>query len=420
MLEENMSYKSIKVECFGKPKDEILQLYKARISNYSTISLRCYPNIMKHGERTGSKYEAFIVFNREIQNLVEQVMRKSSIIQRLTNDLPNVAKTQYLRQLLLSDIQATNAIENIETTLEELGNTMVHILGDKGDDLKMSSTIKRYIDILDGKCLSLHTHQDINDIFYRFLDGEIEQGRYPDGEFYRDRMVRIGNEFETKLEPLDNEEGIKAQMLDWISMINRDDFNFLIKAFAAHFIFENIHPFTDGNGRLGRYIMSSYIAKKLDLFTGISLSSAISKNQSIYYKAFVEAADDRNYAEVTLFVQDMLQIVCNFQDEIIDKLENSYMMLQKVMQKINIITDDKLERSILSLIAQSDLFNDIKTAQIKDKEIIEALNKRAFDRYSRDAIKECIKALEDRKWIVIPSPKPTRYLQHNLSLLFES
>ena len=91
-----------------------------------------------------------------------------------------------------------------------------------------------------------------------------------------------------------------------------------------------------------------------------------------------------------MFAADMLNIVTQFQDSIIDGLE----------------------KEILFLIAQSDLFNDIPSAQIKDNDIITILREKG---YSRDRIKHSINLLSHRKLLVMPVPKPARLKQHNLN-----
>ena len=83
----------------------------------------------------------------------------------------------------------------------------------------------------------------------------------------------------------------------------------VFKAIITHFMFENTHPFNDGNGRFGRYLLASDLAQSLDELTGLSISTEISKNVRKYYKAFRETSRPSNRAEATLFVQDMLAII---------------------------------------------------------------------------------------------------------------
>jgi Fic family protein len=411
-----MAYHLLKTIGFSNDGSSINERYNSRLHGDATILLDFYPNLMKHNEVATEKYPAFIVFTREIQTLVEEVSRKSDLILSLASDLPSVAHVQYMKRLLLSEIQDTNSIEGVETTLEELGSTMSQLLGETGKDLKMSSTIKQYLDISMGKHDQIHKIEDLRTIYDNLLKGEIEEAKLPDGAFFRKGFVRIGDEFKTIFIPASNEDMIISQLKSWVALINRKDFNFLVKAFASHFVLENIHPFYDGNGRLGRYILSSYLARKLDPFTGVSISSAINRSKSIYYRAFKEAEEVKNFAEVTLFVRDMLGILSEFQNSIIENLSEKSRQLDKITNRIlQLVEPNSIEFFILFFVAQSDLFNDVKTAQLKDVELIKLMSKEGF---GRDSVKKAIAKLKESNLLVAPKPKPTKYNQHNLNSIF--
>ena len=56
------------------------------------------------------------------------------------------------------------------------------------------------------------------------------------------------------------QELAKKNIEDLIQFMNIKDIPFLVKASIVHFFFEYIHPFYDGNGRFGRYLLSLYLA----------------------------------------------------------------------------------------------------------------------------------------------------------------
>lgn len=90
-----MSYKPLKVESYNRDGVPIDVKYKTRFNGEATIHLGVTPNLMKNGERSHNKYQAFIVYTRELQNLVEMVTRKSDIIKQFAMQLPDLAYTQY-------------------------------------------------------------------------------------------------------------------------------------------------------------------------------------------------------------------------------------------------------------------------------------------------------------------------------------
>lgn len=79
------------------------------------------------------------------------------------------------------------------------------------------------------------------------------------------------------------------RFLNWFNGPAREEYSFLfqspLRAGIAHLWFESIHPFEDGNGRLGRIIAEKSLAQDLGFPLPFSLSYAIIQKQSSYYDA---------------------------------------------------------------------------------------------------------------------------------------
>lgn len=84
----------------------------------------------------------------------------------------------------------------------------------------------------------------------------------------------------------------KRYMDELISFMNDtdDDLNPLIKAAMIHSQFESIHPFSDGNGRIGRVLISLYLYKaKVINFPFFYMSEAINMDKSVYYRMLTDS-----------------------------------------------------------------------------------------------------------------------------------
>ncbi len=79
-----------------------------------------------------------------------------------------------------------------------------------------------------------------------------------------------------------------------------------IKSCAVHYELEFIHPFSDGNGRMGRLWQSAILISDYPVFEFMPTESLIKKNKQAYYRAL--AASDKN-GDSTVFIEFMLAII---------------------------------------------------------------------------------------------------------------
>ena len=95
-------------------------------------------------------------------------------------------------------------------------------------------------------------------------------------------------------------------MNDLFGYLENDDEILLVKSCVFHYEFEFIHPFLDGNGRMGRLWQSVILMKYNPVFEYLPVESLIKENQEEYYR--ILAVADRQ-GESTIFVEFMLRIV---------------------------------------------------------------------------------------------------------------
>lgn len=396
----------------SKSNAEVDAEYQRRLAGYATIVTDMYPVLDKNEYEQIDHYPLFFVQTNAINRLINEITRNSSQITAIAEKLPGVAKRSYTLKLLTSEIYYTNEIEGVKTNKQEIG-TVVGQLATKGKDRpirRLASAVKLYHDTLTGKSYQIESLQDFREIYNKLLKGEISKYQQPDGKIFRDQPVYIGTADQKIHTPPAREAKIQSKLTPLIRFMNQHDIQDLTKAVVTHFMFENSHPFNDGNGRTGRYLLSSYLANKLDHYTGLSISGAIHTDQSAYYKAFKQADNWENRADVTLFIQKIMEIISKGQTDMIINLNQLSDQLEQTLHKIESAFHDPVQCNIMYLLAQSKLFSENSETGIKDIELINVLYASDSKKFHKNKIRSEIENLTNQGVITEIKKRPLQHL----------
>lgn len=123
------------------------------------------------------------------------------------------------------------------------------------------------------------------------------------GKEYRIGEVQVGTHTGLNVDKIDN---YMDRFIEFYNSNKYDEVPF-IKAILLHYMFETIHPFCDGNGRLGRLLINNYlISRGYDCCRAVSFSKMISEQRSGYDTAFYDS--ENIYNDCTPFMEYMLRI----------------------------------------------------------------------------------------------------------------
>ncbi|USJ86917.1 Fic family protein [Lactiplantibacillus pentosus] len=414
-------------------QDEVIAEYQRRLKSPSVWVTNLHPLLTNTRDSQTDKYPIFFCSTTSTLTRIQKINQNSRKIQKLIKSLPGVAERKYTNEVLANEIFFTNKIEGVKTNLNEIKTVVLEEVekNNRQKQVRLASTVHMYKDIFNQKIIKINNLKDFRSIYDDLLDGEISKTNLPDGKLFRDTKhnVWIGNDFSAIHTPPRNEKLISEKLTELIDFMNNDEFLELPKAIVTHFMFENTHPFYDGNGRTGRYLLSAYLANKIDPYTGLIISTSIHNEQARYYKMFKDAEREDNFADLTIFIEDFLKIIIEGQIDVITGLNDKKERLDvsaKILYNLYPHPDpdkqdlknspDHLSNyrhfTYLYILLQSYLY-DSDYNQVTDTEITNFLYNKHTRLSSKISTKRTIADLEDKNMIYTTCENPIRHTFSN-------
>ncbi|MBS9766200.1 MAG: Fic family protein [Flavobacteriaceae bacterium] len=207
-----------------------------------------------------------------------------------------------------AELRKKNRIKTIQSSLEIEGNTLTEeqitallenkrVIAPQKDILEVQNAIKVYekLDIFNPKRLT-----DFEKAHKILMSGLIENA----GKL---RLKNVGIVKGSKIEHIaPSGEMVYGLMKDLFAYLKNDKDILLIKSCVFHYELEFIHPFLDGNGRMGRLWQTLILMQEYPVFEYLPIESLIKENQSEYYA--VLGKSDREGTS-TPFIEFMLEII---------------------------------------------------------------------------------------------------------------
>lgn len=132
-------------------------------------------------------------------------------------------------------------------------------------------------------------------------------------------------------------ERVPLLMADLFEWLKTSDAHPLVKSCVFHYEFEFIHPFQDGNGRIGRLWQSAILKDWRNIFAWLPVESLIKEKQAEYYSA-LNVSDTS--ADSTFFIEFLLGLILSTIEDI---LESHVKVTVNVTQKVTVNQQKILE-----------------------------------------------------------------------------
>ena len=380
-------------------KANIEEELNKRLENPCVYKTSLYISPILRGERVSKEVELFFLPIKNVLMLQDEIIQNSRDILNLSNELPEVALNYCVREIMVNEIIKSNGIEGVHTTKKDVYDSM-----NSNKKYRFSGIIKKYKQITENKIEKINSAEEIRKIYDEVFSEEImiNPENQLDGKLFRKGLVYVTDSSMKNVHLGDsNEELILKHIQNLIIFMNKKDINFLLKACITHYYFEYIHPFYDGNGRFGRLIFSMYLARKLDVFTGLSLSYAIFSEKEKYSKLFLNTSNSKNFGEITFFLIGMLELIKKGQESIMKMLEDKIEKLNFSRNYLNNLDLSDLEKDIMFVYIQNHIFSN---SDLEDKELCKIIN------MSRPTLKNNIEQLIKKEYLTKISKKPITHV----------
>ena len=425
-----MDYKTIRKivamsKSNAKPCDIAEEEYRLRIDNPVTY-------------RSGIVFDAHEIFAMCVTDLVthiDDIMCTEKVIEKAWSRLPRFAQREYLMQLIAKEVQNTNIIEGVHSTRKELSKALA-AASEQNKHTRFSEFTKLFLELADSKEKSVaesvadlnvksvadsnkngtsipQTLQDIRKIYNSIMQGELEANNIPDGEIFRSGKVSIRDAANNVVHDGDATEAeIQDHLTQMLSLMNSNEVPTLIKACMCHYAFESVHPFYDGNGRTGRFLLALQLHEQLSMPTILSLSSIIYAEKSGYYAAFSKAQELFNCNDLTMFCCTMLEYIVKAQGEVFENINLQLKHIIYCMGKLRELFPEeeisKVQREVLSILLQNKLFSYNPTPMTR-KQLSEYVGNAIDEKIGERKIVSALNSLIELELVDSIGERPLRY-----------
>lgn len=261
-----------------------------------------------------------IEMDAEMIDLLVRANKQLAALEGIASHIPNMPLfvSMYVRKEALMSSQ----IEGTQATLEDVLDPLL-----EANINRNVADVVNYIKATDYAVNRLDTLPLCNRLLREthavLMEGVRGQEKYP-GEFRRSQnwIGGRGSSLRTARYIPPSPEDMEIAMSDLEKYINAEDgLDDLIRAALIHYQFETIHPFLDGNGRIGRLLITLYLMERKALTTpALYISYFLKRNRVEYYDRMTQVRKSGNYEQWIRFFLQAVEECARDAIETIDRL----------------------------------------------------------------------------------------------------
>ncbi|MDG1158733.1 MAG: Fic/DOC family N-terminal domain-containing protein [Flavobacteriales bacterium] len=272
----------------------------------------------------------------ESKTVLRKVIRASRSLAHLNGAIRNLPNPNlFIDSIHLQEAKASSEIENIVTTHEKLYQSYV------GEGKFRYGPQKEVINYKEALWLGFERLKDRPFITTNLCVEIVQCIKQNSAGIRVNAGTQLRNSYgEVVYTPPEGESVIRDKMAQLESFINSDsELDPLIKMSLAHYQFEAIHPFADGNGRTGRVLLLLHLKMEglLDVPV-LFLSEYIMKHRNEYYRLLRGVTQEGDWESFVLYMLDMVEqsaaAALNRLNKIVELIETTGNSIKERLPKV--------------------------------------------------------------------------------------
>lgn len=267
--------------------------------------------------------------NYDANNFINELCEASKILGVLEARINSYHFDNILIPFLhIKEAQSTMYIEGTQTTISDVFEDAIKPQSNSKDKVlvEFNNHTRSIIYGSDYLRNNPFSHSFIKSLHERIMSGVVSEEKKKTLGRYKEKDNKIVNNEGTLIFTPPSYTETKKYMDELIAYMNNtsDGINPLIKAAVMHSQFESIHPFDDGNGRVGRLLISLYLYKsKVINCPFFYMSEAISLDKRVYYNMLTSSRGE-SYDDWIIFFLKKCITQARIHIEYIDSINNLY------------------------------------------------------------------------------------------------